>query len=1010
MSHHLYTPNKVYLPLTRLLPVGKPHTGDNTRFSVRGDLAGIAAQRAAHNSIYGADPAIQTISTWPDEAWDPAHAEIGEQYGVRWIRMQDLHHKATGSEPIAAVALVDDHLITSITLSSTTRHIVREDGEDENGYTRLMLAILNHYPSLTRIRWADDVTRAGRDAADWAQLKAKCKVRDVRMVLGGQEYDLKQPADEIALGALGLVGGNDDPARRRRLTGKRLMKYKLGGAAISEMQMPHGWHHKKDRHGRPVNEGDRGLVPEAEPAMIPVLRALYGAHAAGETYQQLADRMVAFESDGLLRRRDHTNLDNTYAETVGDPLARYDAAKSFFVRGGFRPRVQPCDLDIARYLAGDDPADVFDADTRLYIAKVELVRTGRYFRRLRNDIRGRNTVLDGIPAIYRDDRDEYGWFDVLAAPWAWPTDAAGQPVPRFGLSDETCRKVAARLLTELREAKAPRGGRAHQQSTRRALQRFDNWLVAPGEPGARYDDEATQWGVEARCNNSGKANFVLLFRRASAGTGTRGGARGWSYFGPGESKPDHIVATGSLGELCASVSVQLDRAVRDLLQHDAAATLSELPPPEPAADPTAAWRHKVATKKAELELVTKEAKGHRTMAAIAASEGNESEAAQYAAQAGEAAQRAGEVTAEISRLEEKIRVESASTHSAERDDHGDVSVTAYLVVGLERAARDNGTGPARLGQLCDELLVGWRFHPDCEDLAWSCEALIPLTSGGHARLPLAGTIRNVRTRTGRSLANTATVVRYLFEEGRDLTDVAAVLEVDRKGLLTRRVMPFLVNHGVSARGAKCALVDHPLSTVRRDIYSHLQAGPHPDPPANAYLRRLLGTYLDPDLTWGDAAVPDDTSWIQNAVRLLTADTGTRKQGLPVLDIALALGRSEDDVRELVKPQRRAAGFTRPRYLVYADKAKTRVKAVGCPHDRCKGRRYADHVALLPEVAASGYGVICRHCRRTPATHGEWPITQFPPAYLSSWTNRGPGGSLRVEGQTVPVGARVRTPL
>ena len=76
----------------------------------------------------------------------------------------------------------------------------------------------------------------------------------------------------------------------------------------------------------------------------------------------------------------------------------------------------------------------------------------------------------------------------------------------------------------------------------------------------------------------------------------------------------------------------------------------------------------------------------------------------------------------------------------------------------------------------------------------------------------------------------------------------------------------------------------------------------------AYLDRLRATYQDPDLAWGDAAVPDDTTWIAETLRLLTADTETRKRGLPVLDIALALGRSEAEVRELVKPQKRSAGL------------------------------------------------------------------------------------------------------
>ncbi len=143
-----------------------------------------------------------------------------------------------------------------------------------------------------------------------------------------------------------------------------------------------------------------------------------------------------------------------------------------------------------------------------------------------------------------------------------------------------------------------------------------------------------------------------------------------------------------------------------------------------------------------------------------------------------------------------------------------------------------------------------------------------------------------------------------------------------------------------------------------------------------------------------------TSWIQHAIDLLTADTPIRKHGLPILDVALAVGRSETDIRELVKPQGRSAGFTRPEFLEYADKAKRKVKAIGCPHDRCKGRRFADHVALLPEVAASGYGIICRSCRRTPETGDDWSRTQFPMTYLSSWTNRGSSGSLRQEGQTI----------
>ncbi|WP_395695265.1 hypothetical protein [Nocardioides sp.] len=994
-----YTDRKVFHRLAAKLPAAAPTNSDWVRYSVEGDSAGVAAQRATHCSTYADDPDIAAIAAIPEAAWDPDQPDVGARHGIIWLTLADLHHNAVGNAPVAAFVVVGSTIFFNITLSTTIKHITREDGEDENGVTRLMLGVLNHYPSLRASRFAEDVTRAGRDEVDWAAITGKHKTRAIAMCFGGQRYDPTQRGDWLALSALGMVGGDDDPMRRRKLTGKRLMKYRKGGAAISEDQMPHGWHHQKDQHGRTVVEGDRGILPEADPGLIPVIQSLYAAHADGESYQSLAQRLIDHEATGALRRRDHTNIANTYAATLDDPHASYDAAKSFFVRSSFRPRTIPDGEAIARYLAGEDPAEVFDADSRLYIAKVELLRTGRYFRRLTSDIKGRNVVLDGIPAQYRDDRDEYGWFDVLSEPWPWPRSGDGDEVARFGVSDETCRKVAARLLAELREPKAPTGGRAHRHSTRRALQRFDNWLAEPGLPGARYDDEATQWGVEARCNNSGKANFVVLFRRASSGIGTRSG-RSWSYFGPGECKPDHTAATASLSELCASVSVKLDGAVRDVLEGDAVATLSEVPRSEPVIDPTAVWRHKLTAKQAELDLLAKEAKGHRAMAALAAGEGDEREAAEYATQARETATRADALTVEIARLEDRIQTASATSSPSGRDDQGDVSVAAYLVVGLERASMENGNGAARLGELCDDMLVDWRFVPQGEDLAWSCNALIPLASGSQARLPLAGLIRNVRTRTGKSLANTETVVRYLFEEGRDLTDVAAILDVSRKSLLTRRVMPWLVGKDVTARGAKCALVDHPIPQVRRDLYSWLTRAPHAlEAIASEYSARLRMTYVDPDLAWGDAAVPDDTTWIAEALRMLTADTDTRRNGIAVLDLALALGQTEADVRELVKPQKRSGGFTRPRYLTYTNRHKTHVKAIGCPHDRCRGRRYADHVVLLPEVAASGYGVICRHCRRTPAVAEAWSRTQYPKTYLDDFTGRRTPGGLRAETQT-----------
>ena len=124
------------------------------------------------------------------------------------------------------------------------------------------------------------------------------------------------------------------------------------------------------------------------------------------------------------------------------------------------------------------------------------------------------------------------------------------------------------------------------------------------------------------------------------------------------------------------------------------------------------------------------------------------------------------------------------------------------------------------------------------------------------------------------------------------------------------------------------------------------------------------------------------------------------RGIDVLEVALMHCRSERDIRELVRPQKQPAGFTRRIYLRYADVGKTRVKPIGCPHGRCHSSNFADHVVLLPEVARSGHGVLCRTCRRAPNVEERWQRVQFPREYLSNRTGRGFGGSLRIEAQTL----------
>lgn len=1005
--NNLYTPNKVYLPLARLLPTGCPLIVDITRFSIVGDRAGIAAQRGVHSSIYGSDRAIQTIGTWPDEAWDPQHPDVGAKYGVRWIRMQDLHHSATGTEPIAAVALVGDHLIVSITLSSTTRHIVREDGEDENGYTRLMLAILNHYPNLTKVRWADDVTRAGRDAADWAQLKAKARVRDVRMVLGGREYDLKNPGDELALGALGLVASNDDPLRRHKLTGKRLLKYRTGGAALSEKQMPHGWRLQRDQHGRPVREGDRGLLPEGQPERVEALACLYRLAAEGAPWHAIGAQLIELEQRGKIERRSHIDPGATYAAMAGNPQATYDAAKSIFVRSNFAPRATPATEDIDRYEAGEDPRDLFSADTLQFIAKVELVRTGQYHRRLRNDIRGRGLVLDGIPATYADDADEYGHFDVLSAPWPWPLDPqTGAPIMRFGIADEDCRKVGARLLRELRSPSRPTGGRAHQDGQRRVLQRFENWTLPSGHADAHYEDEATEFGVEARQNNSGRENFIILFRRESVGQCK--GQTNWQWVGTGERRPDHIAATGNLAELTASVAVALDSAVEAALDPQHLATAQLVLATGATVDRRPALRARVERAEATAVTAAADAAALRIQSGRRAASGDFAGADRYDALAADKDAAAAIAMSEAAGLLREIDdLHESEVAAAQSTADANVTVAAYLVVGLERAARTNGRAARELGLLADKVFRDWTFTVRGDEIHWDAAAALPLREGGEAVLPLTGVIRNVRSRAGKALATPDIVARYVFQEGRSLDDVAHVLEVSRKRLLTGRVMPWLVGHGVAARGAKNALVDHPVHAVRQVVHTLVTADAEAVatlPWPRRWVDHLTATYLDPTLQWGDAACPDDVRWIQQLVATLN-QTGADRRSISVVDAALAMGVTEDAIRALVRPLQRSEGFSRPQYLRYLPGShKSRVQLIPCPHG-CH-RAWANAVVLLPEVAASGFGVLCSSCRRAPSPEGLWATVAFPTAYLEPVTGTGRGGSLRAEAQTRAVSAAI----
>jgi len=1007
----MYTAQKVYRLLAPLLPAGTPTCVNLPRFSEEGNWPGLAAQIAALFQVYApGSPALQTMQSWPEEVWNPAHADLGARHGVQWLRLSDLHHLAEGQDPLICVVLVGDQLLAGATLSTTKRHIVREDGEDENAYLVLLMALMNHYRSLRELRWVEDVTRAARDDFGWAATKRKCKDRSIRIVLAGRSYDLHDPGDEVALKALGIPASQDDDKRRKALTGKRLLKYMSGGAAIAEDQMPHGWHFARDEHGRARWEGMRGYIPEGEFEIVPALHDLYRRVASGEPWTRIADRLIEWEKEGKITRRAHASVGATYADTLGDPLARYQAAKGVFVRGNKRPKTVPSEAAIADYEGGGDPVVLFDAETRLFLAKVELVRTGRYFRRLTNDIRGRNVRLNGVPAVYRDEDDEFGWFDVLSEPWAWPIDpVSGEKVVRFGIPDEVCRKVGARLLRELRGPAADSGGRMHARAVRRVLQNFQLWTVEPGKPGSRYDDEPTEYGVEARQNNSGKDNFVILFRRHSVGGKPDGSRRGLSWLGPTAKKPDHIAATASLDDLTGSVAAALDDALEAVAGATELATFDGTPPTGEDLHRRRISLEAQSTRLAEgAAALRREADNQRLMAGRRVEAGDLDGADRYdelatrkTAEAAAKDQDRARVQAELTALDE-----AAATVTGRRRAEVNVSVGAWLVAGLRRAVHTGGRGSAVLGALADKSFTGWRFHADADDVQWSCDAVLPLRDGGSLHLPLRGCIRNVRTRAGKGLASADVVARYVLDEGRDVEEVATILAATRRTLLVKTLMPWLVAKGVTARGAKSSLLDHPLPAVRRIVYAAI-TGTHngvADRWPRAVTDLLVATYTDKDLSWGDAAVPDDVRAVMRLAATLDQPS-TRGSGLLVSEASLLLGVSEDEVRSWVVPVPRSwGGFTRPRYLQYVEgSGKQRVQLIPCPHGRCRGK--AGHVVMLPEVARSGFGVLCNICRRAPRKDDTWAWIAFPPAYLGRWS-RTEAVAFRQAPVTVAVAAPV----
>ena len=792
--------------------------------------------------------------------------------------------------------------------------------------------------------------------------------------------------------------------------------------------MPVGWELARNGRGQPLRDPERGQVPVADHGLAAVLQDVYARFAAGERFDGILAALIGHEAQGRIRRRSGQRFDLTFADAAGDPTKAHDAALSVFAGRTAKPdgylgrAAAPSEELIARYLAGEDPAALFTIAQRDLIGRVELVRTGTYLRTLKSDLVGRGTVIAGVAAQYAGEGDERGYF-VVEPTWPWPVDpATGLAVGRFGIDDATCRQAGARLLRSLRPSRR-QGGRAQERPEPRAISAFDPWI-----------EDGTEWGLIARDNNGGKHNIVIMSRpepdgraparpgpgpgpgpgRASGGNGNAAGsqeagvvaavARGGWTMELGNPR-EFVRGTFSLHALCQDVAIQAQAAVEAAMLGDRVARAAATVVTRRQADESTARARLLSLADdadARAQESAKAQAGARRLASLAAGDGLDDEASALMADAREHGAAASRAQGQASALRAQAAADLPAGPGGPQDPDdpaADASIAAYLIAGLTRASRNQGrTGP-RLAAAAARHLGNWRVRPvsDGTDryIEWSCVMTLPLIDGGTAGIPLAGRIRNVRReqRHGEDTKRIVTVTTA-FRDGRTLDEAALAADTSVPCLIAHYVGPWLTSAGLTRRGLRGALMRHPLGYVRQALHAHVDpdagASPALRPYAPAYLAHLAATYAS-DQQWGDGPVPDDLALHHQVAATLAAPAACGPQGVRLEELANAAGVGVQALRaRLVVPTQRTAGFIRPAYAEYASPAKDRIRLIRCPHPRCNG--LCDAVVLLPEVAASGYGVICRTCRRAPnTTDARWKSVVFPPDYLTPLTlERTPG--------------------
>lgn len=972
-----FTRQRVYVRLAEkfdLAGARECDLGHVDRYST-GEAGGIDSQVGRSTRLHAGDPDVQAYLALPKDAFEPGRPEVGEPHGVVHLYLSDIHPSVAFDDYVGALIRRGTTLFLRLSTSSTQRQIMRYDSADSNAFTVLIVALLNHTAANLRgLRWTDDTRRAGRETPNWQEITSRAAELGKLLTFGQKTYDPQ--SEHLLLSLLGSMNQQDDITRRQSMTGGRVQKLITNACPISEGQLPHGIRHQRRADGRIVLGDKKAKYAEADLAWHGAIVAALRMHAAGHSYVDIGTEVLVRHR--VPRRGQKTAPGATYADIADQRAALSDATKTFFVNGA---RTKPDEL-------------------HLYLNKLKVWETGRYPHRVANDLKQRGIPVGGLVPTYSGPDDITGHLD-FELDWGIPLEGFKDDAERAKIIG-LCR---ARLLAERRAPRDGQGRSATAGDARAMRGPYDRW-EATDAVDQHWQGDTTAFGVTTRTHNSDKNTFILIHYPLSRSCDSNGKTLGLMRYA---RKPaEHLAGTFASDDYCGSVASVVDRLIEDgILDPSMVVPVRTVATAHTAAESSVArerlWSRRDAAS-ARGEQLLADAEGYELLAARREREGDPQAADRYVQRAKDATAGArAEAAAAAAASAELERLATAPSSGLEPVE-ANLSLPAYLVSGLRRASLNNGRSSKAFAAVTSKHLVRRRFKIRGDRVMWELDLVLPLIDGGELRIPLTGSVLNIRERSGKELVRADVVAEYLLRDGRSLDEIAKQQTATRRTVLVKRLMPWLRDHGVTARGAKNALVEHPIARVRRVMYEQIGGGESDAVSVRCpelFVSHLRGIYCDPDLSWGDAACPDDTTWIATALATVTQSTASRRHGVRVLDLALALGVPESAIRELVKPQRRPGGFTRPRFLIYANKAKSHVKAVPCPHSSCRGRRYASHVVLLPEVAASGFGVICAHCRRAPSDQEPWTKLQFPPEYLQHWTNRGPGGSLRDEEQTVP---------